>query len=814
MFTEEDAKKVLEEILPSSLCRAKKVKTNAELTSDEIAILYQIVLDCENSEEVYKWENEKDESGNYLVNELDKIATIYMRFNNVEKNKIKVVNPKKTDMIPASPNAIPWLVKQLLFYIYLYCVKHDVKMIKTRTYKRNNVVHTKEVYARVGTDNILAYLREKGIKISHNFFSRMNSSAINLYNTKQNIQPELPYKYMGQKNKNLAFALNNIVNQAGKYHVFIDVFGGSGAATLAIEHRKNSEYIYNEINRMVHNLFKVIADKKDFANLCELIKEFKKACLIGDINWISNDKVEITTSTNFLGLSKKTFIHILDKYINGIKKKMEEEKDLRTKRGYEKTLDHISKVYISELNKSIIISDSVKFEYVCDFLNELLDYENDKIIECDILLDELYKNKSKKVFYLKDTFLDSLFTPYKRDLLNIKSADEFDTFISDLGQSDRDYFCKVFKENLPLFMLYEFEFGKKVSEQQNIEYAGIKGSLSDFIIARWRFNLLSYLLYFKEINRKKVKATGVVMALAELTANELYVINGRKYSDSIAYNFMSNGKIHPFFKKDYTKSISEMYDVIKDVIIENRDFLDVINNYSSKKYTSIKSIYRIYGKDIDKNEDIDLKTLEVKNKLHLFYSDSPYSATEDYEDIPNGVEKFTAESMKNLIDALVNSGDKFIFSTRPMKKDWNSDNRVETRDYDYDKAYKKTFDANWKIGMETIIPFIDHWKHGDAVTDDKLSDVNYQFSDFYVLYIPMENKGSFSLEKSIATHSETEIMITNYKIESFKDETGLEYKVYPFDEFLRILGNNVKLSANDVENKLDVELEKIKQSRK
>lgn len=98
------------------------MRDNAELTSDEIAILYQIVLDCENSTSSYTWEE--------LCIELDKISTIYIRFNNVETNKIKAVNPKKTDKIPASPNAIPWLVKQVLFYIYIYCIKHDVKMKK------------------------------------------------------------------------------------------------------------------------------------------------------------------------------------------------------------------------------------------------------------------------------------------------------------------------------------------------------------------------------------------------------------------------------------------------------------------------------------------------------------------------------------------------------------------------------------------------------------------------------------------------------------------------------------------------------------
>lgn len=55
MVTEEDAKKVLEEILPSSLCRAKKERDNAALSKSEINKLYQIVLDCENSANAYTW---------------------------------------------------------------------------------------------------------------------------------------------------------------------------------------------------------------------------------------------------------------------------------------------------------------------------------------------------------------------------------------------------------------------------------------------------------------------------------------------------------------------------------------------------------------------------------------------------------------------------------------------------------------------------------------------------------------------------------------------------------------------------------------
>lgn len=801
MVTLEEAKVTLEEVLPSSLCRIKKVRDNAELTSNEIAILYQIVLDCENSISSYTWEE--------LCIELDKISTIYIRFNNVETNKVKVVNPKKSDEIPASPNAIPWLVKQVLFYIYIYCIKHDVKMIKTRHYKRNNVVHTKEVYARVGTDNILDYLKkEKRIKISHNFFSRTKSSARNLYDTKEYKQPELPCNYMGQKRDQLAFAISNLVNQAGRHNVFVDIFGGSGAATVAFKHRNNCEYVYNEKNRMVHNLFKVLASKKDSSALIDIIKTFRKACLVGSINWIANDEVEITTSVDFLGLTNSSFLSITDSYFNKIKKKQQTAQN----------------IYIPALNNAIIIDDNAKFEYICDFLGELLDANNDKIIEKGVLYDELHKSIKKDKISLKNDLIDLLFKPYRRDLLEINDEKGLDVFINSLNQDDKVYFCTVFKDNLSIFMLYEYECFVRVSMQYNITYAGIKGSISDFILARWRFNLLSYLFYFKEINSANISANKIVMALAELTSHELYKVLSDTFSNSIAYNFgrkrkndgepKSRDRVYDskFFNKDYHQYILEFHELVKNVIIERMDCVNVIKKYSSKNYMAKLCRKSEENRDLSKEEN---------REQHLFYSDSPYSGTADYEDIPNGVKKFTAIRMKKLINALVNSGDKFIFSMRANIKDFNSDKKL---DYGISKedAYRDTYINNKKIGQETLSVFIDHWKYGNGVDDATQikKNTSVQYNEFYVLYIPTDktkgngNKRYLTLDESIRMHGNTEIMITNYPISSFSHKSGLRYEVYTFADFLRILGNNINLEANDVENKLDVELEKIKQSKK
>ena len=82
--------------------------------------------------------------------------------------------------------------------------------------------------------------------------------------------------YMGQKHGELSVAIKNLVYQAGKYDIFCDIFGGSGAALLSVDRRKNTGYVYNELNRNVRNLFEVLADDSKHLELIEELETLQK----------------------------------------------------------------------------------------------------------------------------------------------------------------------------------------------------------------------------------------------------------------------------------------------------------------------------------------------------------------------------------------------------------------------------------------------------------------------------------------------------------------------------------------------------------
>lgn len=71
-------------------------------------------------------------------------------------------------------------------------------------------------------------------------------------------QPEMLLKYKGNKDGALGIAIKNIVYQAGKYDVFVDIFGSSGAASAAVAKNKDADYVYNEKNISSFNIQKNI----------------------------------------------------------------------------------------------------------------------------------------------------------------------------------------------------------------------------------------------------------------------------------------------------------------------------------------------------------------------------------------------------------------------------------------------------------------------------------------------------------------------------------------------------------------------------
>ena len=272
MVTEEDAKKVLEEILPSSLCRAKKERDNAALSKSEINKLYQIVLDCENSANAYTWQD--------WQKGLNKIASISKKFNNAPQQVKGARN--NSGNLPTNPNKMPWLIKQVLFYTYADCCINDIKVT-------NKVV--------TATD-ILDELKSKGLTLSHNFFSRTERTVNDYVSLETYVEPKAPFNYNGQKHGGLGYALGHLVYQAGKHDLFVDLFGGSGFSSVAFQRRRNSRYVYNEKDIAMYNLFYVIQDDKLYKKLIDRWYDFQLA-LRGLKDWISKEDLDKSEDAHY-----------------------------------------------------------------------------------------------------------------------------------------------------------------------------------------------------------------------------------------------------------------------------------------------------------------------------------------------------------------------------------------------------------------------------------------------------------------------------------------------------------------------------------
>jgi len=192
---------------------------------DEDKKLLKIVSDLER----LKKRGNKGDIEKHLDMALEDIAKM-MNMYGGDKNNVGHASKQPHKQV------LPFLVQQVLFYIAVICIED---------YGREQKL-------------VIQELRELGVTISHNFFSRMLTTPSQYVSMKKYKQPELPMPIWDKKNKDLSIAIKNLVYQAGKHDVFCDIFGGSGAALLSVDRRKEAEYVYNELNRGIHNLFVVL----------------------------------------------------------------------------------------------------------------------------------------------------------------------------------------------------------------------------------------------------------------------------------------------------------------------------------------------------------------------------------------------------------------------------------------------------------------------------------------------------------------------------------------------------------------------------
>lgn len=260
---------ILNDMLPLYTDKVGRcLKANASLSKMECDMLLGIVSDFEKQGKEY----------DYHV-ALGKVANIMARYNNLPN---AVIKDGKQVNIPLRPKALPFLIKQVLYYLAVKCIEYGLCTQQT----------------------IISEINSLGVKCSNNFFSRMEVPPISFQHSDKYIVPALSIKYNGQKNKEYAIAIGNLVSQAGKYNTFVDLFGGLGDASVAFPYKKDAIQIYNELNRMIYNLFEVIADKKMHLELISSIKLLQNYLRDGVNEWLLDVDFDVEIQKYFESIDR------------------------------------------------------------------------------------------------------------------------------------------------------------------------------------------------------------------------------------------------------------------------------------------------------------------------------------------------------------------------------------------------------------------------------------------------------------------------------------------------------------------------------
>lgn len=99
--------------------------------------------------------------------------------------------------------------------------------------------------------------------------------------------PDVIMGYAGKKNGEYGFMLKSLVEQVPDYKVFIDGFGGSGAATMNIEPLQGCRYVINDYDKVNVNYYRVLATRhtefiEEMQKLQHCIKKYENVTYVPD----------------------------------------------------------------------------------------------------------------------------------------------------------------------------------------------------------------------------------------------------------------------------------------------------------------------------------------------------------------------------------------------------------------------------------------------------------------------------------------------------------------------------------------------------
>lgn len=498
----DELQRYLDERIFGTKRQMRSICENKQLTQIQKDSLYQVVKDIRDIKDFTskKTTQRLDNALVVVANCLRQINFHGMKPSPNSKNSPKYVPTDK----------MPFLVKQVLWLICYKSLQAGLKQ--------------KDVYEELDKHNIY---------VSHNFFSSLEQTPDYFLKCEKYQQPENPCKYKGQKKNELAVAIKTLVYQAGKHSCFVDVFGGSGSASVAVCRKRRVKYVYNELNTRVHNYVKMITggNYKDISEMLEKIQED-----------LRTPELFLTSKLGF------SFQDELGIYISA----------KETKGGYRKG------VIEAERNMQQFGRGTYDFEIssVKDILHKLDKVLRDKKrnFKDDHNIQNITKDAIARVSsILASTNIIQAFNAYV-DKLNALCEEKVIFMI--------DYPYKVKMTPVPIGFS-----GKEITYEEYRKYI-------------CQYKALGYYAYFTNMkgsfNKKQVEyAVGEIF----LKYMALYGKDGSTaILDYVKQNYSHNAKnnIGNFLKEEFSENVERFHKALSGTIIEDRDFRGIIQKYMPK----------------------------------------------------------------------------------------------------------------------------------------------------------------------------------------------------------------------------------------
>lgn len=653
MATKEELKKILDGILPQLNKFGRAKKANELLSDVERDELYDVVAS-------YKIEDK-----GWYLNSISKVVSI------IKKHPEFAYYDKgyNEDETPLVSMEMPFLIKQVLFYIYC---------------------ETKSNNEDLRLNGFLGDLQSAGLYKTKKVLNVGGMTPDGYLDMVRYNQPKNPCLYKGQKKEELAYAIKNLAYQAGSYSYYVDVFGGSGAATTALYPQDRVKQVYNEINPAVYNLFYVLASDG-------------YTQVISTIEALQNDLVR--TDFNFNNIFSELRKILAGWKMNSIcpfRDTTSEEK---------KILDKYSTGYRFDFYSSEKVKGLSMFHKMLDILGNI----DNEIQDFGFTKQDIYSWKT-----------DADFDKHWEDIEKIQRA---------LGNAKNNFYrvSQLCGDIID-------KDGKVV--KSNVRYC-------DYKVEVTQIKALIFYFYFNKI-REEQNGDKVIHTVAEVYLRNLATHGNIISSSIVAYNrgehedYKKRTELDNFIHNNYSKTISDFHNRIKRCygqnLIYRQDFRRIIKGYGNKSGNI------------------------------LFYCDSPYISTSDYDDEKLKVAPFKPKDMEELIEALAVSKKKFIFSMRAVGTTGNSKKRKENTDNIIKYVYEK-FSA-YKIKNLYVLC---------VLTINSNKDANK--SDLELLIENYKNGVS-----------DCEIMITNYEIVELSEwkksenaDNTYKFKVYKYADFMGII---------------------------